>query len=244
MAEKFCLKWNDFHSNLSQTFVSSRNIEYLQDVTLVGEDNKQMKVHKLVLSASSQYFSEIFRNNPSPNLVLCLEGIGSTELTHILDYIYNGEVSLFQEDLDKFLITARRLKLEGLLETEDETNSSFRANQPKNEKQEEKFTPNYYEPSIDDCNVVPENFQVSNFEKESLVSNDQYEIDAKVNELFVQLEKGKYQCLKCGKTAPRKDNMVYHVETHIEGLSYPCQICGKVYRSRHSMLNHKYRHNP
>ena len=114
-----------------------------------------------------------------------MEGIGSTELAHILDYIYNGEVSLFQDDLDKFLITARRLKLKGLLDTEDETNTSLRANQPKNEKQEEKFTPNDYELSIDDCNVVPENFQVSNFEKESLVSNDQYEIDAKVNELFV-----------------------------------------------------------
>ena len=243
MLEKFCLKWNDFHSNLSQTFASSRNLEFLQDVTLVGDDNKEMKVHRLVLSASSQYFSEIFRNNPNPNLVLCMEGIGSKELAHILDYIYNGEVSLFQDDLDKFLITARRLKLKGLLDTEDETNTSLRANQPKNEKQE-KFTPNDYELSIDDCNVVPENFQVSNFEKESLVSNDQYEIDAKVSELFIQLEKGKYQCLKCGKTAPRKDNMVYHVETHIEGLSYPCQICGKVYRSRHSMLNHKYRHNP
>ena len=244
MAEKFCLKWNDFHSNLSQTFASSRNIAYLQDVTLVGDDNKQMKVHKLVLSASSQYFSEIFRNNPSPGLVLCMEGIGSAQLTHILDYIYNGEVSLFQEDLDKFLITAKRLKLKGLLETEEETNSCFRADQPRHEKQEEKFTLDDHEISLlNDYNVVPEKFELSNFEKESLVSNDQDDIDAKVNGLFVQLEKGKYQCLKCGKTAPRKDNMVYHVETHIEGLSYPCQICGKVYRSRHSMLNHKYRHN-
>ena len=77
--------------------------------------------------------------------------------------------------------------------------------------------------------------------KETVFSNES--IDAKVNELYIQLEKGKYQCLKCGKTAPRRDNMVYHVENHIEGLSYPCQICGKVYRSRHSMLNHKYRHN-
>ena len=171
-----------------------------------------------------------------------MEGIGSTELAHILDYIYNGEVSLFQEDLDKFLVTAKRLKLEGLLETGDETNSCFRADQPKHETQEEKFTLDDHETPLD--TVVSEKFQVSNFENEYFVSNDQGDIDAKVNELFIQLEKGKYQCLKCGKTAPRKDNMVYHVETHIEGLSYPCQICGKVYRSRHSMLNHKYRHNP
>ena len=114
MAEKFCLKWNDFHSNLSQTFASSRNIEYLQDVTLVGDDNKQMKVHKLVLSASSQYFSEIFRNNATPNLVLCMEGIGSAQLTHILDYIYNGEVSITQEQMKVFIETGKELLVKGL----------------------------------------------------------------------------------------------------------------------------------
>lgn len=243
MSEKFCLKWNDFLSNLSQTFVSSRNIEYLHDVTLVGNDNKQMKAQKLVLSASSKYFSEIFRNNSSPNLVLCMEGIGSTELTHILDYIYNGEVALFQEDLDKFLLVAKRLKLKGLLEMGDETNSCFEDVQPKNENHEEMFTLNDHEIPLDEFKVVPDKFQVSNVEKENLVSTNQDDIDAKVNELYRQLEKGKYQCLKCGKTAPRRDNMVYHVETHIEGLSYPCQICGKVFRSKHSMLNHKYRHD-
>ena len=238
MSEKFCLKWNDFQSNVSQTFASSRNEEHLQDVTLVGDDNLQMKAHKLVLSASSHYFREIFRNNPSPNLVLCMEGIDSMELTQILDYIYNGELALFQEDLDKFLTTAKRFKLEGLLETKDET-SSFRDQQQKQEQKE--FTTYEHEETLNDYNEISEKFQLSNVEKETIFSNDN--IDAKVNELYIQLEKGKYQCLKCGKTAPRRDNMVYHVETHIEGLSYPCQICGKVYRSRHSMLNHKYRHN-
>ena len=95
-----------------------------------------------------------------------MEGIGSKELAHILDYIYNGEVSLFQEDLDKFLVTAKRLKLEGLLETGDETNSCFRADQPKHETQEEKFTLDDHELDT----VVSEQFQVSNFENEYLVT--------------------------------------------------------------------------
>merc|ERR1739838_284428 len=168
-----------------------------------------------------------------------MEGIGSTKLTQILDYIYNGELALFQEDLDEFLTTAKRFKLEGLLETKDEIPSSFRDQQHEQEQQE--LTTYDNEATLNDYNIVPEKFQVSNVEKESLFSNEN--IDTKVNELYIQLEKGKYQCLKCGKTAPRRDNMVYHVETHIDGLSYPCQICGKVYRSRHSMLNHKYRHN-
>ena len=53
MSEKFSLKWNDFHSNVSKSFEMLRNEEYLQDVTLVSDDDFQVKAHKLVLSASS-----------------------------------------------------------------------------------------------------------------------------------------------------------------------------------------------
>ena len=56
MSEKFCMKWNDFHSNVSKSFGVFRNEEYLHDVTLVSDDQLQVSAHKLVLSASSQYF--------------------------------------------------------------------------------------------------------------------------------------------------------------------------------------------
>ena len=50
MSEKFCLKWNDFHSNVSKSFGLFRNEEYLHDVTLVSDDHHQVSAHKLVLS--------------------------------------------------------------------------------------------------------------------------------------------------------------------------------------------------
>ena len=56
MTEKFSLKWNDFHSNVSKSFSLLRNEEYLHDVTLVGDDHKQISAHRLVLSACSDYF--------------------------------------------------------------------------------------------------------------------------------------------------------------------------------------------
>ena len=43
MSEIFSLKWNDFHSNVSKSFKTLRNEEYLQDVTLVGDDDFQVK---------------------------------------------------------------------------------------------------------------------------------------------------------------------------------------------------------
>ena len=32
-----------------------------------------------------------------------------------MDYMYNGEVQIYKEDLDRFLTVAQRLKLEGLI---------------------------------------------------------------------------------------------------------------------------------
>ena len=240
MSQKFCLKWNDFTSNVSQTFASSRKDEHLQDVTLVGNDNKTMKAHKLVLSASSNYFNEIFRAITSPNLVLCMEGIGSTEISHILDYIYHGEVALFQEELDRFLLTAKRLKIEGLLE---ETTFNYETEQKLAKKEEETAFPINQEVTTKFNDMIPEQYDVSNVEEaeeESLVSHNQREIDAKVNELINKLERGKYQCVKCGKITKRREHMVRHVETHIEGLSYSCRLCERVFSSRNSLQTHKY----
>ena len=84
MGEKFCLKWNDFQTNVSKSFGILRNEEYLHDVTLVCDDNSQVSAHKLVLSACSDFFKTIFRNNSHPNPLLCLEGVSSQELRNIL----------------------------------------------------------------------------------------------------------------------------------------------------------------
>ena len=85
MSEKFCLKWNDFHSNASKSFGIFRNEDYFHDVTLVSDDQHQVMAHKLVLSASSDYFKYIFKNNKASNFLLCLEGVSSADLNNVLD---------------------------------------------------------------------------------------------------------------------------------------------------------------
>ena len=113
--EKFSLKWNDFTSNTSKAFSSLRHEDYLHNVTLVSNDNQQVSAHKLVLSACSEYFRSIFKNNPNKHPFLCLDGVTKQDLTNIMDYMYNGEVHVYQDDLDRFLNMAERFKLQGLL---------------------------------------------------------------------------------------------------------------------------------
>ena len=95
MGEKFCLKWNDFGSNASRAFGIFKGEHFLQDVTLVGDDNCQVAAHKLVLSACSEYFKNIFKMNKHPNPFLCLEGVSSKDVRNVMDYMYNGEVQIF-----------------------------------------------------------------------------------------------------------------------------------------------------
>ena len=147
MSEKFSLKWNDFGTNVSKSFGKLRTEDYLKDVTLVGDDHTQLSAHKLVLSACSEYFKEIFTRNKHANTLLCLEGFSKQDITNVLDYMYNGEVHIFQEDLDRFLSIAQRLRLEGLLENESETN----------EKQSTQETNDYIEQKLSEppCKEKP-----------------------------------------------------------------------------------------
>ena len=51
--------------------------------------------------------------------LLCLDGINFSELNNVLDYIHIGELQIDQEDLERFLQTAQKLQLQGLLRSED-----------------------------------------------------------------------------------------------------------------------------
>ena len=86
MLEKFNLRWNDFHENVSKCFGVFRNEDYLHDVTLVSDDHLQISAHKLVLSACSEYFKNIFKNHYHHPLV-CLSGISSEDLNNVVDYM-------------------------------------------------------------------------------------------------------------------------------------------------------------
>merc|ERR1719232_1443512 len=113
--EKFCLKWNDFKNNVSQSFSKLRKESHFFDVTLISDDQKQIKAHKLVLSACSAFFRAILTENTHNHPMLYIDGVTAGQMQQVMDYIYQGEVNVFQEDLDKFLSIAQKLKLEGLL---------------------------------------------------------------------------------------------------------------------------------
>ena len=117
MSERFSLKWSDFQSVVSQSFSVLRQEADFYDVTLVTDDHTQISAHKLVLSASSDLFKSILRKNHLSHPLLYLSGVDSTSVGFVLDYIYQGEVEIYQNELDNFLEVAQKMKIDGLLST-------------------------------------------------------------------------------------------------------------------------------
>lgn len=58
--QHFCLRWNNFQANITSQFEALRYNEDFTDVTIACE-GQQLQAHKVVLSACSPYFKEIFK---------------------------------------------------------------------------------------------------------------------------------------------------------------------------------------
>lgn len=113
--EKFCLRWNDFESNISVAFRELREEKDFFDVTLsVGPGHQHIQAHKLILSACSPFFRGVLKQNQHAHPLLYLKGVGFSELQAVLNFMYHGEVNVAQEELNTFLAVAEELQVKGL----------------------------------------------------------------------------------------------------------------------------------
>jgi len=124
-SEKFCLRWNDFESNISGAFRELRDDKDFFDVTLACED-EQIQAHKVILSACSPFFRNILRRNPHPSPLLYLNGVKYADILAVLNFMYHGEVNVAQEELNSFLAVAEDLKVKGLTQSQSETETTSR----------------------------------------------------------------------------------------------------------------------
>ncbi|XP_023237536.1 protein tramtrack, beta isoform-like isoform X1 [Centruroides sculpturatus] len=113
--EQFCLKWNNHHSNMLTVFEQLLSNEALVDVTLACE-GLSMKAHKMVLSACSPFFQNLFLENPCKHPIVILKDMKYRDLKAIVDFMYRGEVNVSEDQLTALLKTAETLKVKGLAE--------------------------------------------------------------------------------------------------------------------------------
>ena len=110
-AERYELSWKEFDQCTSQSFRNHFNKDDFSDVTLACDDDKQIKSHKMILSACSPFFQKILINNPHQHPLIYLKGIKYESLKLILRFMYLGETKVSEEELQSFLTAAEELKV-------------------------------------------------------------------------------------------------------------------------------------
>ena len=73
--EKYNLTWDSYSDHLRKMLLEMMKSNYLTDVTLICDDKKQFKAHKIVLSACSSALKIIIDDLPEYNSVIYLRGI-------------------------------------------------------------------------------------------------------------------------------------------------------------------------
>ena len=117
-SEKFSLKWNDFEKNISASFKDLKDDEDLFDVTLACGDD-EVSAHKVILSACSPFFRTVLKRHKHHHPLLYLHGFSFSNLKSVLNFMYLGEVSIAQDELNSFLSIAEELQVKGLTQSGD-----------------------------------------------------------------------------------------------------------------------------
>ena len=229
--EKFSLKLDDFQANVISTFHSMRDDTEFTDVTLACDGNQRIEAHRVILAASSPFFSNILKeNNKHPHPFIYMRGVKESHLVAILDFIYHGEVNIEHEDLEEFMLVGEELQIKGL-----ET-SGHKSTKSKN-------------PTKSKCDTIiqPKSEPKEGYEDKDIFNNGQRNItntedlDREINSLIQKAENKGFSCKMCGIKMSTTQSMRNHIEgKHIEGFSHPCMKCetGKNFKTRHSLAVH------
>ena len=261
----FLLKWNDFQTNASSTFKEMREDNDFVDVTLACDDKHKIKVHKMVLAASSSFFCDFLRQKQHPNPLIYLRGIKVKALTSILDFMYNGEVNIPHEELDDFMKVGDDLKVKGL-EKEDSHVQSYKGDAS---RKKQRKTKDKKEKDVDKQIIVKEQKPIkyessgsnrselvlvdtlhedlSNIGLPSTKENKQLQQEQMFNNLdsiiLPQISKlnGVYGCKECGFQSKHTTNMKNHIESNhlnTKDTKIPCLHCDVSTHTRTGLRNH------
>ena len=261
--ESFVVKWNAFQENVSSSFSNLRKEEDFFDVTLVTEDEQLLNAHKVVLSAASDFFKTVLRRANHVKPLIYLHGVGSSQLVHIMDYIYEGETKIQQKDLDKFLEVAQKLKIAGLLCENNEQQQELDVEEPEQEQrnapaentviardivQREEVKPSskenehsLYDHISDSEDNSLQNYNLTTNDKENQRPMTWTEIKEAVNKIVWKINSNHWMCSVCKQSFKESNALRKHAQIHIDGISLTCYECGKKFTTSTKLNVHRYK---
>merc|ERR1719466_629260 len=114
MTNNLSFENSNFNSSFFSSISSLLHTSSLCDVTLVCDDG-QLSAHKVILAASSSFFSSVFQTNPHNHPLMYLRGVKTYQMQSVLQFIYAGVTAMEEENVSNFLAVAADLKIGGLM---------------------------------------------------------------------------------------------------------------------------------
>ena len=241
--EKYNIIWQSYSDHLRDMLHEMMKSNELTDVTLVCDDKKQFKAHKIVLSACSTVFKNIITSKLSNNTsVIYLRGIQHQEMESILEFMYLGVATLHQERMKEFLNVAKNLEIkelskvvefDGENEIKEETEISGSENNTEliSEQQTTSEEEQKKRKKISDSQSLKKLIsQIPYRNIEGMLNCDQCEGQftniRNLNRHVQSKHKGvKYACNQCDHEATQPQNLKIHIKSQHEGVKFTCNQC-------------------
>ena len=237
--ERFNLTWDEFEKCASNSFKDLLSQEEFVDVTLATEDNKQtifhlsnkqIKAHKVVLSACSPVLKSILLNNPHQHPLIYLSGIKFQDIQTLIKFMYLGETEIGQDDLDSFMNAAQRFQVKGLSnERESKTDQTDQLDYKKSKKQTSSSGPEIKQ-------------EASNPHEIALLDDSAYirtEYDLPVSDQSQNKSKPGFECGQCNYRANYRHHLKGHIKAKHENEKFPCDACEYRASYKHDLTRHK-----
>ena len=242
--EKYSLTWHTYSDHLKSMMKELMMNEDFSDVTLVTDDKKQIQANIHILSACSPVFKDILKKDKNSSPIVYLRGIQFSELESIMQFIYLGEATFYEERMDEFLSVAKSLEIKELCNAETQSNDETNEDLP----------PDNHDTSTEDAKEHP---VISEYVKKQALQERQHRV-LKVNEKYEcdqchktysssgalythkqTIHQGvKYACDQCGYQATQQSNLTVHIQSKHEGVKYACDQCDQQFTKQSNLTTH------
>ena len=199
--EKYSLTWHTYSDHLKSMMRELMMNEDFSDVTLVTEDKKQIKAHINILSACSPVFKDILKKDKNSSPVMYLRGIQYTELESIIQFIYLGEATFYEERMDEFLAVAKSLEIKEICNAETEFNDEPKDSPTTNDQDTSTEL-------VEEQPVIPDIKNKEDQQERCVVNGN-----------------AKFECDQCDKTYSGHSGLYTHKQSVHQGVKYACDQC-------------------
>ena len=248
-AEKYKSTMHTHSDHLREMLHEMMKTNEFSDVTLVCDDKKQIKAHRNILSASSPVFKNILQiDTQSNHPVIYLRGIKYQDMESILQFIYLGKVTFYQERMNEFLFVANNLEIKELTKNVEEVSEPVTSDrteglglfaQPKVSGQSPKVNS-----PVKNCKNPVNNVNIE--EKMETEAIDKVDLTLAEDFEETQEEEGevvKFACNQCQYQTAEEEDMTDHIKTVHESIparesKYPCNQCGKQFTFESNLRTH------